>query len=291
MFENYIKEPFFSDEDRENYSKYKNLVGDSLKDIAKRYMNRELPMLEALDLIHALDIPGVGDYTRDLFFVFECTPIIEKIYEKEGLDKEIFKFFLQDIKYKLDECLRVKNVFGTFVVTWYNVFFEFRRVPLGRLQFDMAKYEEDPIRVGEYTLEKGDFFLRCHIPSGGPLKPELCKESLDRAYALFADRLHNGILPITCRSWLLYPGYRDVFGENSNTVKFAENFEIHTTREFEEFEDAWRVFGTENIEKLSELPKDTALQRNFIEYIKSGKPFGDGAGILLYDGKRILTAR
>lgn len=291
MFENYIKEPFFSDKDRENYFKYKVLVGDSLKDIAQRYMNREIPMLEALDIIHDMDIQGVGEYTRDLFFVFECTPILEKIYEDAGLEKEIFTFFLHDIKYKIDECYRIKDIFGTFVITWYNVFFEFRRVALGRLQFDMAKFDEEPITVGEYTLGKGDFFLRCHIPSSGPLKDELCKESLDRAYKLFADKLKGGILPITLRTWFLYPEYTPVFGENSNAVDFGKNFKILKVREFNEFEDAWRVFGTDDYEDLSKLPANTTLQKNFIEYIRSGKPFGDGMGILLYDGERILTRR
>ncbi len=116
-------------------------------------------------------------------------------------------------------------------------------------------------------------------------------ESLDRAYTMFEDRLKDGVLPVWCRSWLLYPEYERVFGENSNTVKFARKFETTAIREFEEFDEGWRVFGADWGRELSELPCDTTLQRNFIEYIKNGKPFGDGAGVLLYDGKTVLTKR
>ena len=289
MFDKYIKEPFFTDTDRENYFRYKELADSRLAGIAEQYMTRKISILEALPVLHEMDMPGVGEYTRDLLFVFACTPYLEKTYEDAGLSKEIFTCFLQDIKYKMDECYRVKGVFGTFVVTWYNVFFEYRRVALGRLQFDMAKYEEEPITVGEYTLDRGDFFLRCHIPSGGPLRADLCKASLDKAYALFYDRLKDGILPITLRTWLLYPPYAAVFGEKSNTVDFGKNFKLLKTRRLDTFEDAWRVFGTDRYDNLSVLPASTTLQKNFIDYIRSGKPFGDGMGILLYNGEKILT--
>ena len=147
------------------------------------------------------------------------------------------------------------------------------------------------VTVDDFTLNKGDFVLRCHIPSGGPLKPELCRESFQIAYEFFTDRLKDGILPIVCRSWLLYPDYTDVFGENSNTVDFAKNFKIISVHETEGFDEAWRVFGVDYEGDVSKLPTDTTLQRNFIEYIKEGKAFGGGTGVLLFDGKEVLTRR
>ena len=291
LSDNIINDSCFSEEDRQNYNKYRDIIGDKLTDTVYQYMSRDISMPEALDIIHNFNFQNVHNYTVDLLFVLECTAILKKRYEEAGINNEIFRFMIKDIKYKLDECLHVKNVFGIFVATWYIVFLEFRRIALGRLQYDITVYSEETVTVDDFTLNKGDFVLRCHIPSGGPLKPELCRESFQIAYEFFTDRLKDGILPIVCRSWLLYPDYTDVFGENSNTVDFAKNFKIISVHETEGFDEAWRVFGVDYEGDVSKLPTDTTLQRNFIEYIKEGKAFGGGTGVLLFDGKEVLTRR
>ena len=289
LSENIINESCFSDEDRQNYNRYKDKIGDNLTETVNMYMDRKIHMQTALDKIHDIDFGDLNEYTVDLFFVLECTHILGKKYEAEGIGREIFRYMVEDIKYKLDECIRVKNTFGTFVVDWYPGFMELTRVALGRLQYDIIEYDGECITTYGFTLNKGDFALKCHIPSGGPLKPELCIESFKMAYGFFRDKLKNGILPILCRSWLLYPGYRNAFGESSNTVDFVKNFKMLSVHETEKFNEAWRVFGTDCDGDISKLPANTTLQRNFIKYIKAGRSFGGGTGIILYDGKKVLT--
>lgn len=289
--DNIINDSCFSEEDRQNYNKYREIIGNKLEGTAIQYMNKEITMQEALEIIHNLELQAVHNYTIDLFFVLACTQILKQRYEDAGIHYEIFRFLIKDIKYKLDECLQVKNVFGTFVISWYIVFLEFRRIALGRLQYDITEYSEETVAIGEFMLNKGDFILRCHVPSGGPLKPELCRESFEMAYAFFNDRLKDGILPIVFRSWLLFPDYTNVFGEYSNTVDFARNFKIISVHETEEFDEAWRVFGMDYEGEVSKLPIHTTLQRNFVQYIKEGKAFGGGTGVLLFDGENVLTRR
>lgn len=284
-----MNEPCFSDEDRQDYHKYKKIIGDELKPVATRFMSREISFEEALDQIHNIDFPEISRYTVDLFFVLECTAILEGLYEEEGIDKEIFKGIFTDIKCKINECRTVKKVFGTFVIEWYNGFFALTRFCLGRLQYDVAKCDQDAVKMHGFELKNGDFLLSCHIPSSGPLTPELCIESLKMAYRFFEDRINGGVMPVVCSSWLLYPAYREVFGKGSNTESFVRNFKITKIIEKEEFSEAWRVFEMDLDGDLSKLPCKTSLQKNFIEYIKAGNSFGGARGMLLFDGEKVLT--
>ena len=159
------------------------------------------------------------------------------------------------------------------------------------MQFDPRLHNEAPITFGNYTLKSDDFVLGCHIPSGSPLKHQLCLNSYKLAYEYFKDRIRDGILPVICKSWLLYSPYIDVFGRQSNTAQFALDFQIYDTVLHQRFADAWRIFGDDFNGNADELPSDTRIQRSFIEYIKNGGNFGMGCGILLFDGEKVLTQR
>ena len=109
------------------------------------------------------------------------------------------------------------------------------------------------------------------------------------AYALFPKRVKNGILPVFCGSWLLYPDYAEVFGANSNIIKFAKDFHIFFVQIQETFRDGWRVFNTLCYDNPDLLIQSTSMQKNFVRYIKENRPFGSGTGILLFDGEKVIT--
>ena len=295
MSKDYIlNETCFDDEDRKSYHKYNEIIGDSLNDVASRFMNKEIPFEEAVKLARKTCPDDISEYTSDLFFVLECAVLLEKKYEEKNFSGEMFTGFIKDIKCKIDECKKIKNVFGTFVIEWYKGFFQLTRFSLGRLQFDKARCDQDWCDkdsgvIGDFILNEGDFVLACHIPSSGPLKEEGVIESLKAAYDFFGDEIKGGIMPVVCSSWLLYPDYQDVFGEESNIAKFARNFKIRKVQHSDRFLDAWRVFGMDYDNNISELPSETSLQKKFIEYVKTKNQFGSGRGILLFDGNKVLT--
>ena len=198
------------------------------------------------------------------------------------------------LTYKVRECRKHYGYCGVVTPRFYQIF---RCVlfGLGRLQYATLVYEEETYTSGGYALNSGDRVFACHIPSSGKLTPELCMESLDRAYQFFKNDLKDHILPVCCGSWLLYPPYTEkVFPEGSNTKAFSRMFDVISTNDWgENFAISQIVFGMPYGGDPEILPQNTSLQKNFVSYIRSGGSFGSGYGILLYDGikKEIINRR
>ena len=114
-------------------------------------------------------------------------------------------------------------------------------------------------------------------------------DSLQKAYEFFKKRgkIEGNVMRIFCASWLLYTPYvENIFPEGSNLHKFAEMFDVYLDSEREDFSDCWRIFGKKYEGTTEGLPSDTTLRRNFIKYINEGKSFGNGYGVILYDGEQ-----
>ena len=91
-----------------------------------------------------------------------------------------------------------------------------------------------------------------------------------------------------CDSWLLYPDFENVFVSGGNIMEFRTFFDVISQTDHETFEDCWRLFKVEKIENLDTLPTQTRLQRNMLAHLRSGGKTGDGFGVLVFDGEKIL---
>ena len=287
--EKIIEKIGFSDWQQKKYIEYKALSGNKIFDLAKAYMQDEICFEKAIEKAHLLESENLHKYTINALFVIESMPFLFKKYKEKGIGEDIFINSMKDLKYKLDEVYKVDGFFGAEPINWYERFLDMRRFALGRLQFNFAEFEFEDTCVCGYPVKKGDFAVACHIPSSGPISRELCEESFKMAYEFFKDKVSGGILLVTCDSWLLYPPYKQVFGEKSNTYDFIGNFKIINVKETEKFGDAWRVFNKSFKGDVNDLPSDTSMQRKFIEYIKNGGKFGTAYGVILLDGNKILT--
>ena len=283
----------FSDEQIQEYNKYDSLYGDEVEKFAVMFMVEKADFKETLSKLHERFENIVHSYTIDLIFVLHCTEFLRLEYKNNNIDEELFYNAMNDITYKLRECISVQKVFGhSNVANWYFGFFVLRRFALGRLQYDILEFPEDDITVLGKEIKKGSFVLGCHIPSSGRLTQELCLESYKKAYEFFKDRLdEDGILVIRCASWLLYEPYLDVFGAESNTGLFMRNFSIYSNLVRESFQNGWRLFGVDCPADVDPdtLPSDTTMRRSFIDYMKKGGIHGVGIGVILFDGEKILT--
>jgi len=215
---------------------------------------------------------GENIHTLEMLLLLCCAVTLREIYADRGYSEDIFLGVLTDLRCKLLECRRVRGAWGTFVFSWFFRFYNCTRFPLGRLQFETkeSNYDyKDAIRVG-------DTLYNCHIPSSGPLTPESVEESLRLAYEFYGI---EGVMPVVCHSWLLYPQHYGLFG--ANTRAFADRFDVIDVDEQTDNSDAWRVFGTESND-LEAFPQETSLQRNFYRYLKDGNKMGNGYGVILY---------
>lgn len=248
------------------------------------YMKGDRSFIEILDKVAAeADIPN---YSVHMIFLLLAARPLRYIYRQQGISEDIYYETLTDLKCKLMECKNVQGCWGTFVGWWYPDMFRCKIVKLGRLEYERLAFPHDDYKG---FLKKGDKVFNCHIPSSGPVTKESVIESLKIAYAFFSDELKDGILPVYCSSWMLYPGHKELYPEGSNLRNFYELFDIFAEVEDKSNHNFWRLFNVDySPETFEAAPENTTLQRNIKNYIRSGKNMGTGKGVLLFDGEKIL---
>lgn len=233
---------------------------------------------------------GLSPYTVWLLMLIEASQNAREAYRQGGTPDELFWATFADLRYKAIECKENYNVWGTFVAFWYPIFYSRSIVKLGRLEFENSKYafNEEYTKNG-YTLKKGDNVKSIHIPSSGePFDKKARLESYRVAYEYFKDELNGGPLFCVCHSWLLYPEYGKILDEKSNIVSFQKDFDI-VDFEAGDFEDAWRLYGAEHNRPTAELPERTSMQRAFKKHLLAGGTTGEGKGVIIFDGEKIVN--
>ncbi len=236
-------------------------------------------------------IYGIKEYTLDFVFLLRATEVMHDLYKERGLSDELFNNTIMDLKYKYDECVKCKEVHGTFVASWNTGFFALTRFCLGRYQFDMSTYGgEDFTSSAGIKIKKGDKILGFHIPSSGvPLTDEVRLDSFKKAYEFFTDyRREDGLMIFECGSWLIFEEYKNFLPENSNTIKFINDFEIISSEPKDKFDDAWRIFDKYGFKSPKKWPEDTSMRRAFKNHVLSGGKTGHGHGIIVFDGEKIV---
>jgi hypothetical protein len=186
---------------------------------------------------------------------------------------------MADLKYKLDECLLVYGIVGSFVAKWFVGFFNLTRFGIGRLQFEVIPFRDNYNKNG-IVLTPDSKVINIHIPrSNEPLTEEVCMESYREAKAFFKSEIEMDPCPFVCDSYLLYSENEKFLPPQTNTYRFFKSFEILSARPDKERSNLWRIFDTfeKNIDRL---PADTTMRRAYIEHLKKGGKLGRGRGIL-----------
>lgn len=230
---------------------------------------------------------GICIYTVQFVFLLFCTERLKDKYIEKGLDEQLFWDLMTDLRCKLTECRRVYGIWGTFVFIWFHRHFRMKLFALGRFQYEKVVFDKETYTHGGITVSRGDTVYNFHIPSSSPITREVRLESYRRAFEFFKERDEKYIV-LVCNSWLLYPENRKIFPKNSNLYDFMNDFEITDYETQDGFYDMWRVFGTKNESNFSKLPQDTTLQQNYKKYLLSGGKTGEGYGILIFDGNKII---
>ncbi len=145
---------------------------------------------------------------------------------------------------------------------------------LGRLEYDRGR--------GELPDGTTGFLLNTHIPSGAPLSPDSCDESLDLARMFFNRHFpEEPISQLVCHSWLLDPQLTEYLPERSNIVRFLHRFELKPLasgdRDCSDGDMLEYVFGRPSQKDpvtaglLAQLPQSTSLQRAYVAHLQSGR--------------------
>lgn len=238
------------------------------------------------------ELIGESKYTVNFVLLLNCTKPLLAAYKKEGISEDIYWNSIIDLKVKMLECMENHGVWGTFVEGWFMGFYKLERFGLGRLQYELGDFCEESYYEHGIVLKDSQFVLGMHIPSHlGALTYEARLDSYKKAYAFFKDKYFKDMpMVVCCNSWLLYPDNLNILPENSNVSDFLLDFEpLDITRTYD-FGDSWRIFGIKNNGKpVSELPRETKMQRAYAEWFEQGKKAGHAYCILIFDGEKLLT--
>lgn len=254
---------------------------DSL--IAEYEADRNVDHLAAIENMKQIsEASGIHEYTGALLLFLCYTRGLRKHYTEEGIDLQIYRATVLDLRYKLDECICVHDVVGTFVANWFIGFFKLERFALGRLQFEIAElgceYERNGLKLSPDTR-----VINVHIPrTGGRLDRESTLAAYKAAADFYRPLLADDIVFI-CSSWLLFPRHKEILKPGSNLLSFIDDFDIFASGEYPNYNEVWRLFDKNYDGDVTHLPSDSSLRRAYVELIKQGEKTGWGKGLFKYN--------
>ena len=229
---------------------------------------------------------GISEYSIWLVVLILASQKARSLYATDKLFWDTFT----DLRYKAHECYDLHNIWGNFVSFWYPIFYKGTIVKLGRMEYETRMNAlTETYTIGDITLGPGDRTIHLHIPTcpNEPFDKAARLESYRLAYEHFCKE--GEPLVCLCASWLLYSGFEEIFSPGTNISDFRKEFTMISNKPGANFGNAWRVFGKDHALPPEQLPEKTSMQRGFKKHYLEGKPFGNGTGVIIFDGNKLLS--
>lgn len=228
------------------------------------------------------------EYQVKLIVLIMMSKALLQRYIAAGYTYQFWYDTMLDLKYKAMECKDVKNIWGTFVGSWFVSFFDMTRFAFGRFQCALIDFGSS-YSEGDKVLREDSRVINVHIPrSFKPLTREVCLESYSAAADFFKDELCGAPVAFVCSSWLLYSKNYDILPEHSNIRKFMEDYTIlrDETDPKGVYKDMWRLFDMDYTGDINDYPEDTSLRRAYKKHLLLGGSTGEGFGVFFYPPKK-----
>ncbi len=150
-------------------------------------------------------------------------------------------------------------------------------VPTGRA---LRRHVELPADGWRQVLAPGDPVLHIHIPGGEPMHYDRCGRSFEMALEFFPrhfpDYRFNAFM---CGSWILDTAIQQFMPETSNLVRFQR--EVYLFPIGLSDTSLPRAIFDEVPEDLSRAPRDTTMQRGYLDAMQAGGLVTGGGGLFL----------
>lgn len=194
------------------------------------------------------------------------TLYVEKEYYKVGISEEVyldtFKCFSRYLKESLDS-------YGLYKFDrewWVHRQLNMKIFRLGELEYEMTTFSNQNI-------------VSIHIPSDANLDNSKCHYSYNLAKCFFEEYFPNYKYEFfVCDSWLLSPVLDKLLSQDSNILKFKNDFHIKSYDENNSSFMKW-IYKKENLE-YKDLSEETTLQRNVRRHLMNGGKIGRAIGYL-----------
>ena len=135
----------------------------------------------------------------------------------------------------------------------------------------------------ECLLEENVMTLELHIPFGGGMTLDACRESIEQAKTFFATHFPDEpAVAITCGSWIFSPQLQECLPESSNLVVFQrELFLVPSAAHGAD--GLWFVFQKRGLPDFDTWSRKTSVQRAILEYLERGHVWGAGRMFFFLD--------
>jgi hypothetical protein len=140
-----------------------------------------------------------------------------------------------------------------------------------------------PLSDWECVLRKGDPVLQMHIPSGGGMSPDICRESLTMARDFFRSHCPDeNVRAVTCASWIFSNLLEQILPEDANLNCFLRELYLEP-RPASGNDGLWFVFLQQGTIDPATAPRTTSLQRRILSFLENGGRWRHGGMFYLLD--------
>lgn len=231
-------------------------------------------------------------------------PLMAEHYKKMNFTQEMLDDIRPDLDLWVDKFVAENGIAGldTRIYGWVLALRRGSILQFGRLQcnYDHAFYGKVALfknEQGEFYFEPcetpndkalfscGDPCINLHIPAAGPLKRELCIDSLRKIVKFFAKyRPDFDYKAIVCYSWILDPTFTKIM-KSTNLADFQKLGHLYRMEGVDETQEViWRVFDLpfgSGVDALDSRPWNTGMRKAVGEYLKQGGTFCEYGTVIL----------
>ncbi len=139
-----------------------------------------------------------------------------------------------------------------------------------------AVREKKSISLKEWVpaLRQNDWTIDLHIPPGGGMTPEACRDSFKMAFEFFNSRFpEKKSSAIVCSSWIFNTQFEELLPD-SNMVKFMSELYLFPVQS--SGRDGFNFVFCREYANLAEAPRKTSLQKAMLGILESGRKLRSG---------------
>jgi len=153
--------------------------------------------------------------------------------------------------------------------------------PIAPLGYAVEREVSLPLSAWEPVLSPGDRILEVHIPAGGKMTPERCRESMQQALDFFPRNFpEKPFVGFACYSWILDPHIAEIYRPDANMVRWQRELYLFPVSSGNRA-GLYFVFGEDEVDPDS-APRDTSMRRALLDHLAAG-------GGVVSEGMFLLT--
>ena len=166
-------------------------------------------------------------------------------------------------------CSQGDNGQKSFTVKYHEDADSIYGYPVSPYGFTLARKQSFCKQDWEIVLKEGDIVIDMHIPYGGGMNLEICKDSFKKAFSFFRTIYQKNFKEVIfCRSWIFNTQFEEKLPDSNLAKLMRECYLFPATSSG--MDGFFFLFG-KNYDDLSRAPRDTSVRRAMLEILEGGE--------------------